>query len=68
MKNAIINHKNGNPRKNNLVYIEVFTIDELFGENSGINFEEVTEEEKWELFQNRITDDKNIIHEDIDHE
>lgn len=58
-----VNHKNGNIRKNELDNLEVITIDDLFGKDSGIVFTEVSEEEKEKLLNNK-TVKNNIIRED----
>lgn len=51
-----INHKNGNPRKNNLDNLEVISIENIFTE--------VTEEEKEKLLQHKPINVNNTIHED----
>ena len=48
MKNKVINHKNGNPRKNDISNLEIKTMctDELFRKNNDIECAQVTEDKK----------------------
>lgn len=56
LKHPFINHKNKNPKNNEINNLQVIKCE--------ASFEEVTEEEKKKIIQQSLLDVNNIIHED----